>query len=151
MEYICKKCNVQLYENLLTTLRIYESETSVIFDQDGEIGNDQLPDYFVLECPICKEITKINFMEYFRKEQTDKMKRLSKIRLNMASESLSLEENERILYKTNEYEEKTLADQFDEARGHSYCGYCEGFYDGDGYCNNGVKELCIVRRKKHSG
>jgi len=148
-EYECEKCNVLMYENLLTTLMVYENDVGVIFGEDGIISDENLPPYFVLECPLCKYIIKISFMEHFRKQQLEKMKNLSEIRLSIASKDLYKNEETNKLEEIHKYDGVILTDNFDEARGHSYCGYCEGFYDGDGYCNNGVKELCIVRRKKH--
>jgi hypothetical protein len=118
-----------MYENLLTSLKTYDSDVTIIFNKEGNIDNKYLPKYFVLECPICKDTIKVNFVDHFMNEQLKLMEKLSTIRANIALKESDLS-------------------AFNEDSGHIYCGYCEGPFDSDGYCNKGFMEKCIVRGKR---
>jgi len=126
MELICKKCNIDLREDLFATSMFYDRELKILIGKEGSPDLSILPEYIIFSCAKCKYFKEVSFEEYFKLRHTFILDTVLDTRLRVAMETLD---------KLGIREES----------GHDYCGLCRGPYDADGYCNKDVMERCKVR------
>lgn len=126
-ENFCKRCNFRLVIDNLATAQAYNKDTGKIIDKDGNIILDNAPDYVILKCMRCGTIVKKSFEELLFDYKMSFLQALVDVRrfgINTDLSNVSLREES----------------------GMSYCGYCPGIFDGDGYCLNDMKNKCVVRK-----
>lgn len=126
-ENICKKCGNRMVIDNLATAQSYNKDTGEIIDEAGNITTINTPDYVILKCMRCGNVLKKSFAELILDFKISFVQALIDIRKFGINTNLS---NVPIR----------------EEKGMSYCGYCPGPFDGDGYCLNDLKNSCVVRK-----
>lgn len=124
----CSKCNIMMQEDTMATAVTYDDEIKYIINDKGELDTEHSPAYIIFSCPICGQTKKFSFEELFRVRQELILQIVARIRVEASISSLDKRD-------------------LKEESGMSYCGICPGFFDGDGYCNNDIKSVCVTRRK----
>ena len=127
MKIQCDKCNYLIHEDAVATAREYNKDIKLLFDASGKAALDDFPDYTVFRCYNCGTIRKIKLSELL----LFKNQLLFQLLLNIRTESCV-----------------KISDSFiyNEDRGIDYCGVCQGFIDGDGYCYKDIISECQLRR-----
>ena len=129
-KFECDKCGGSVYESTYDTMLGYDEEVSYLVDSKGNFDVNLLPEYIVFKCHTCGYNMKISMYDIINPFRKVVLDRLSEFR--MRGSALHIKDN------------VLLEDGFED-NGISFCGFCQGFLDGDGYCYNDVIENCIVR------
>lgn len=123
----CKKCGHRMVIDNLATAQSYNKDTGKIVDKNGDITVANTPDYVILKCMFCGTFVKKSFDELVTDFKTSFVQALLDIRKLSSNTKLG-----KVIFR--------------EESGMSYCGYCAGPFDGDGYCLNDKKAHCVVRK-----
>lgn len=128
MDLVCEKCGNMLLENNIAAAKEYNKDIKLLVQKDGKPSLKTLPKYFIFLCPVCANIKKISFEDYFISRQQSVLDIVLDLRLSTSMLTLD---------RRNISEDSVFA----------YCGVCKGPYDGDGYCKEDVMAICEVRRR----
>lgn len=131
IKFECDKCGTILHEATYETMLEYDVELSYILDENGNFSLDSLPAYIIFKCPFCYYSVKVNINDILKPFLEVVLSRLSRFRIQKCLSSIK---------------ENNKLNPDAEDNGISFCGMCQGFLDGDGYCYNDVIDKCIVRR-----
>lgn len=126
-ENICKKCENRMVIDITMTARSYNKDTGKIINEEGDAVICNMPDYVILRCIKCNNMVKRSIEDLINEFKFSFMRALIDVRQIDANNNLDTS----ILR---------------EESGLSYCGYCPGPFEADGYCLNDVKEQCVVRK-----
>lgn len=123
---ICTECGNMLREDTLATAIMYNQEVPIFIDEEGDIDFRAIPQYFIFVCHNCSFNKKVSFIDLLKFKQKTIIDIVLRMRVDRGMNSVR-------------------GVTIDEQHGVSYCGFCSGPLDGDGYCYADVISKCIIR------
>ena len=125
----CSNCGFSLTEDLALSLLKYDDDYTILLNSEGKLDELNAPEGTVYICNKCGANKYITFDEVIKYKQSFIVKSVIHRRV---IESLT----------------HTKRQDLDPDLGMSYCGICSGPFEGEGYCHNSWKDLCVVRQNK---